>query len=171
MKRNLCERVSSIKTAVFRHEETANVPIPACDFVYGIGCHVLIRKYSVPDYCCMFVQHIVSNTFTDRAASSNCFNIIIVIATRTHSRTRSTFIVFKRKRRNLAPNGRWVLPISHLTPQISLTRCKILRLETDGFTSPPKEVVLRISMAIKNPPSSAGFEPANFGSIGKYANH
>jgi hypothetical protein len=113
----------------------------------------------------MFVQHTVSNTFTDRAASSNCFIIIIVIATRTHTRTRSTFIVFKRKRRNLAPNGRWVLPNSHLTPQISLTRCKILRLETDGFTSPPKEVVLRISMAIKIHRRRPGLNPPILGPL------
>jgi hypothetical protein len=34
---------------------------------------------------------------------------------------------------------------------------------TDSFTCPPKEVVLRISIALKNPLSSARFEPANLG--------
>ena len=34
-----------------------------------------------------------------------------------------------------------------------------LRHETDGFTSPPKEGVLRIFFALKNPMASAGFEP------------
>jgi hypothetical protein len=38
---------------------------------------------------------------------------------------------------------------------------------TGGFTSPPKEVVLRIFITLKNPSSSAGFEPANLGSSGK----
>jgi hypothetical protein len=42
-----------------------------------------------------------------------------------------------------------------------------LRHVTDGFTSSPKEVVLRIL----SPLSSAGFEPANLGSSGKHANH
>jgi hypothetical protein len=46
-----------------------------------------------------------------------------------------------------------------------------LRHGTDGFTSPPKEVVLRIFIALKNPSSSAGFEAANLGSSGKHANH
>jgi hypothetical protein len=34
-------------------------------------------------------------------------------------------------------------------------------------TFPPKEVVLRILVAIKNPPTSAGFGPSNLGSSGK----
>jgi hypothetical protein len=38
-----------------------------------------------------------------------------------------------------------------------------LRHGIDGLTSPPKEGVLRIFFALKNPTSSAGFEPANFG--------
>jgi hypothetical protein len=42
---------------------------------------------------------------------------------------------------------------------------------TDGFTSPPKEVVLRSFITLKNPSSSAGFKPANLGSSGKHANH
>jgi hypothetical protein len=44
-----------------------------------------------------------------------------------------------------------------------------LRHGTDGFTSPPKKVVLRIFITPKNPSSSAGFEPANLGSSGKHA--
>jgi hypothetical protein len=44
-----------------------------------------------------------------------------------------------------------------------------LRHGTDGFTSPPKEVVLRIFITLKNP--SAGIEPANLGSSGEHANH
>ena len=44
-----------------------------------------------------------------------------------------------------------------------------LRHETDGFTSPPKEGVLRIFFALKNPTVSAGFEPANLGTKGQHA--
>jgi hypothetical protein len=35
-----------------------------------------------------------------------------------------------------------------------------LRHGTDGFTSPPKEVVLRIFITLKNPSISVGIEPA-----------
>jgi hypothetical protein len=41
-----------------------------------------------------------------------------------------------------------------------------LRHGTDGFTSPPKEGVLRIFITLKNPSSSVGFEPANLESSG-----
>ena len=40
-----------------------------------------------------------------------------------------------------------------------------LRHGTDGFTSPPKEGVLRFFHP-KNPTASAGFEPANLGTKG-----
>jgi hypothetical protein len=40
---------------------------------------------------------------------------------------------------------------------------------TDGFTSCLKEVLLRTLITLKNPSSSAGFEPANLGSSGKHA--
>jgi hypothetical protein len=46
-----------------------------------------------------------------------------------------------------------------------------LRHGTDGFTSPPKEVVLRIFITLKNPSTSVGIEPANLGSSGEHANH
>ena len=44
-----------------------------------------------------------------------------------------------------------------------------LRHGTDGFTSPPKEGVLRIFFALKKPTSSVGFEPANLGTKGQHA--
>jgi hypothetical protein len=44
-----------------------------------------------------------------------------------------------------------------------------LRHGTDGFTSPPTEVVLRIFITLKNPSTSAGIEPANLGSSGEHA--
>jgi hypothetical protein len=46
-----------------------------------------------------------------------------------------------------------------------------LRHGTDGFTSPPKEVVLRIFITLKNQSTSVGIEPANLGSSGEHANH
>jgi len=41
---------------------------------------------------------------------------------------------------------------------------------TDGFTSPPKEGVLRIFFRPKNPTVSAGCEPANLGTKNQHAN-
>ena len=49
------------------------------------------------------------------------------------------------------------------TPFRDLLHAANLRHGTDGFTSPPKEGVLRIFFALKNPTASAGFEPANLG--------
>jgi hypothetical protein len=46
-----------------------------------------------------------------------------------------------------------------------------LRHGTNGFTSPPEEVVLRIFITLKNPSTSVGIEPANLGSSGEHANH
>jgi len=43
-----------------------------------------------------------------------------------------------------------------------------LRHGTDGFTSPPKEGVLRIFSRPKNSTASAGFEPANLGTKGQH---
>ena len=50
-----------------------------------------------------------------------------------------------------------------------LLRAANLRHGTDGFTSPPKEGMLRIFFAPKNPMASAGFEPANLGTKGQHA--
>jgi hypothetical protein len=52
---------------------------------------------------------------------------------------------------------------------IDLLHAANLRHGADGFTSPPKEGVLRIFFALKNPTASAGFEPANFGTKGQHA--
>jgi hypothetical protein len=43
-----------------------------------------------------------------------------------------------------------------------------LQQGTDGSTSPPKEVVLRIVITLKNPSPSVRIEPANLGSIYMY---
>jgi hypothetical protein len=66
-----------------------------------------------------------------------------------------------------------IFPTNYLLSYLQgyLTRSKILRHGDDGFTSPPKEFVPRIFNAIENPSASAGFEPENFGSNGKHANH
>ena len=44
-----------------------------------------------------------------------------------------------------------------------------LRHGTGGFTSPPKEGMLRIFFCPKNPTASARFEPANLGTKGQHA--
>ena len=47
-----------------------------------------------------------------------------------------------------------------------------LRHGAHGFTSLPKEVILRIfTLWKKNPSIPAGYEPANLGSTGEYDNH
>jgi hypothetical protein len=45
-----------------------------------------------------------------------------------------------------------------------------IRHGTHGFTSLPKEGVLRIFFALKNPTASPGFEPSNLGTKGQQAN-
>jgi len=55
------------------------------------------------------------------------------------------------------------------TPFRDLLHAANLRHGTDGFTSPPKEGVLRIFFALKNLTASVGFEPANLGTKGQHA--
>jgi hypothetical protein len=57
------------------------------------------------------------------------------------------------------------------TSEEFLTWLKILRHEADGFTSPPKEGVLRIFTNVKNPSPLAGIEPTNLQSNGKHVSH
>ena len=60
------------------------------------------------------------------------------------------------------------IPDFHLTFR-DILHAVNLRHETHGFTSPPKEGVLRIFFALKNPTASVEFEPANLGSKGQHA--
>jgi hypothetical protein len=55
------------------------------------------------------------------------------------------------------------------TPFRDLLHATNLRHGTDSLTSPPKEGVLRIFFALKNPTASAGFEPANLSTKGQHA--
>jgi hypothetical protein len=55
------------------------------------------------------------------------------------------------------------------TPFMDLLHAANLRHGTDGFTSPPKEGVLRIFFTFKNPMAWAGFEPVNLGNKGQHA--
>ena len=60
------------------------------------------------------------------------------------------------------------MPDFHVTLR-DLLHAVNLRHGTDGFTSPPREGVLRIFFfALENPTASAGFEPANFGTKGQH---
>ena len=70
--------------------------------------------------------------------------------------------------------GREICPV--ILPKFRLPRkfrylihAANLRHGTDGFTSPPKEGVLRIFFALKIATASAGFEPANLGTKGQHA--
>ena len=60
------------------------------------------------------------------------------------------------------------MPDFHVTFR-DLLHAVNLRHGTNGFTSLPKEGVLRIFFALKNPTASAGFERANLGTKGQHA--
>jgi hypothetical protein len=61
------------------------------------------------------------------------------------------------------------VPDFHVTFR-DLLRAVNLRHGTDGFTSPPKEGVLRILFfALKNPTASIGFEPTNLDTKGQHS--
>jgi hypothetical protein len=63
------------------------------------------------------------------------------------------------KQEDLGKKWPWILPpipVAFFSMQWNLTWA-------DGFTSPPKEVVLRIFIAIKNLSSSAGLNPRTLG--------
>jgi hypothetical protein len=85
----------------------------------------------------------------------NLYSILISLLDPSSSKAGETWV------RNMA---------AEFCPQASFHARKVLlhavnlRHGTDGFTSLPKEVVLRIFITLKNPSSSAGFEPANLGS-------
>ena len=61
------------------------------------------------------------------------------------------------------------MPDFHVTFR-DLLHAVNLRHGTQGFTSPPKESVLRIIFAVKNATASVGFEPANLCTKGQHAN-
>jgi hypothetical protein len=62
-----------------------------------------------------------------------------------------------------------ILPnVATSTSLLGSLTCRKARHGTDGFTSPPKEGVLRIFWP-KNPTASAWFEPANLGTKGQHA--
>ena len=54
------------------------------------------------------------------------------------------------------------MPDFHITFR-DLLHAVSLRHGTDGFTSPPKEVVLKILYALKNQTASVGFETRELG--------
>ena len=60
------------------------------------------------------------------------------------------------------------MPDFHVTFR-DLLHAVNLRHGADGFTSSPKEGVMRIFFAMKNPTASVGFEDANFGTKGQHA--
>ena len=60
------------------------------------------------------------------------------------------------------------MPDFHVTFR-DLVHAVNLRHGTNGFTSLPKEGVLGIFFALKNPTASAWFKPANLGTKGQHA--
>ena len=60
------------------------------------------------------------------------------------------------------------MPDFHVTFR-DLLHAVNLRHGIDGFTSLPKEGVLRIFFALKNPAASVGFELVNLGAKGQHA--
>jgi hypothetical protein len=67
-------------------------------------------------------------------------------------------------------NGREILPkLVTSTSLLGSFTYRKARHGTDGFTSPPKEGVLRIFFRPKNATASAGFEPVNLGTKGQHA--
>ena len=60
------------------------------------------------------------------------------------------------------------MPDFHVTFR-DLLHAVTLRQGTNGFTSLPREGVLRIFFALKNPTASVRFEPANLGTKGQHA--
>jgi hypothetical protein len=59
---------------------------------------------------------------------------------------------------------KWPLNFAYET-SLHLLHAVNLRHGTGGFTSPPKEVVQRIFITLKNPSTSAGIEPATLGPV------
>jgi len=108
----------------------------------GVGCHCFPPPLDVPTY------------------SARCLHV-------------------QRRERPLATEGK-TLRGREMFQQISsrirlplnsrdLLHAANMRHGTNGLTSPPKEGVLRIFFALKNPKSSAGFEPAKMGTKGQHA--
>ena len=61
-----------------------------------------------------------------------------------------------------------IMPDIHVTFR-DLLHAVNLRYGTNGFTSFPKDGVMRIFFALKNPTASTGFEPTNLGTKGQHA--
>ena len=88
----------------------------------------------------------------------------------------SPLVVFERSQQaNVELHGRETadefclkMPDFHVTFRDRLHAVN-LQHGTDGFTSPPKEGVLRIFFDLKNPTASVWFEPANLGTKGQHA--
>jgi hypothetical protein len=83
----------------------------------------------------------------------------------------SSHLVAKREetKREIAAEFCLIASLSYLKG--SLTCRKILRHGADGFTSPPRKVVLRIFIPLDNPSLSAEFEPADSGYNCRHDNH
>jgi hypothetical protein len=93
-----------------------------------------------------------------------------VVSDQSTDRTSSTSILMWLPEPSEDLGEKWPLNFAYETRKVLLHAVN-LRHGTDGFTSPPKEFVLRIFITLKNPSPSVGIEPANLGSSGEHANH
>jgi hypothetical protein len=108
----------------------------------GVGCHCFPPPLDVPTFStrCLHVQR------HERPIAAK----VGTICGRKMFRQISSSIRLQR-------NSRDLLHVANL------------RHGTDGFTSPPKEGVLRNFFGLKTPTASAGHDPANLGTKGQYA--
>ena len=107
----------------------------------GVVCHCFLPPLDVPTFAprCLYVRNDARDPSSERW---NC------------GRERCPVILLKFR-----------FPLKFR----DLLHAANLRHGTNGFTSPPKEGVLRIIFRPKNPTASAGFEPANLGIKGQHA--
>jgi hypothetical protein len=107
----------------------------------GVGCHCFPTPLDIPTFSarCLHVQQ--RERFLTAEGGTRGREMIRKISSRIR----------------LPHNSRYLLHAANL------------RHGTDGFTSAPKEGVLRNFFALKNPTTSAGFEPVNLGTKSQHA--
>jgi hypothetical protein len=134
------------------------------------------QKFAIPGQMCM--SRVTASYWLlllggiVQSVSCNCGHFLVYCASYLSS-NHPRFIhldslLWFQQRHLVAKWGNWArmaaefcLSVSLLHFSGNLTCRKNLRHWADGFTSPPKAVVLRIFIALKNPSPSAGFEHAN----------
>jgi hypothetical protein len=117
-------------------------------------------------YWCGFVWHKASKAlrpFLIYCLSSSECKLFLIHAQELSGNNQQKHLVATQEKtwREMAVNSVYEVLFSYL--KASLTCRKILQHGTYGFTSPPKEVVLRIFIYIKSPSSSSGLNSRTLG--------